>query len=103
MNEITLTRLLYEYEKGQFVVLNEEILSVCLYQDHRDSGLCTGGRGRYGLLGPYVLSGAAEGGAKPYQLLLRAMEQLQRWVVAKLTLRSRESLLWFGFKQHVST
>lgn len=85
----------YEYEKGRFVVLNEEdfdrlplattktieILDFVLTADVDKAYL-----DRMYYLEP------AEGGAKPYQLLLRAMGQLERSAIAKLTLRSRESL-----------
>lgn len=85
----------YEYEKGQFVVLNEEDfermpLTTAKTIEIQDFVPAAGVDMAY-LDRMYYLE-PAEGGAKPYQLLLRAMEQLQRWAVAKLTLRSRESL-----------
>lgn len=85
----------YEYEKGRFVVLDEEdfdrlplhttkTIEILDFVSTAEVDKAYWDRMYY--LEP------AEGGAKAYQLLLGAMQQLERSAIAKVTLRSRESL-----------
>lgn len=85
----------YEYEKGRFVVLNEEdferlplhttkTIDILDFVALNEVDPAFFDRTYY--LEP------AEGGAKAYQLLLKAMEQTGRVAIAKVALRSKESL-----------
>ncbi|MGI6129731.1 MAG: Ku protein [bacterium] len=85
----------YEYEKGRFVVLNEEDfdrLPLTTTKTIEIMDFVPAAEVDKAYLDRLYYLEPAEGGAKAYQLLLRAMEKLQHSAVAKLTLRSRESL-----------
>jgi len=85
----------YEYEKGRFVVLSEEdfirlplhttktidILDFVALEEVDPAFFER----------TYYLE-PAEGGAKAYQLLLKAMEETKRVAIAKVALRSKEAL-----------
>ncbi|MDK2925865.1 MAG: end-binding protein Ku, partial [Bacillota bacterium] len=85
----------YEYEKGRFVVLNEEdfdrlplhttkTIDILDFVALKEVDPAFFER-------TYFLE-PAEGGAKAYQLLRKAMEKTDRVAIAKVTLRSKESL-----------
>ncbi|NMA55797.1 MAG: Ku protein [Firmicutes bacterium] len=96
----------YEYESGRYVVLEEEdfeqlplttnkMIEIQNFVPAADIDMAYLDRMYY--LEP------AEGGDKAYQLLLRAMDQIQCWAVAKFVLRSRESLALVWVRDRVLT
>ncbi|MGI6604128.1 MAG: Ku protein [Firmicutes bacterium] len=85
----------YEYEKGRYVVLNQEDferlpLHTTKTIEIMDFVALTEVDPAY-FDRTYYLE-PVEGGAKAYQLLLKAMEQTQKVAIAKVVLRSKESL-----------
>jgi len=85
----------YEYEKGRFVIVEEELLTTPGEHLHSIEILDFVNLVEIDPIyftKPYYLT-PSEGGEKAYQLLLRAMSNTQRIAIAKARLRNKESLV----------
>ena len=85
----------YEYEKGRYVIIDEEELEALPSKQGRTIDIVD--FVELSEIDPvyfdktYYLE-PKDGGAKPYVLLRRAMEETQRIAIAKVLIRSKESL-----------
>lgn len=94
----------YEYQKGQFVVINEEDLEQLPLEKNRSIDILDFVDIKH--VDPIFFDKSyylepAEGGFKPYFLLIKAMESTGKTAIARLVIRTKESLAAIRVKEGV--